>query len=184
MSGFPFLLKNSNNSYGAVSKLVHWIIAICILFLIWLGWWMVDLTFYSSWYYTAPNFHKALGIVVFCLAALKLIWHVVSPPPALQQDLRPLEKLGARLAHLILLASMFVIPLTGYLQTTVKGEGVSMFGLFELPALYQASERLRDISIDVHYYFSYALLVVITAHAGAAIKHQFIDKKQTLKRML
>lgn len=178
------MLKNSESAYGATSKVMHWAIALCIIFLIWLGWWMVDLTFYSSWYYTAPNLHKALGIVVFLLAAAKLVWHFVSPPPALQKDLSGLEKAGAKIAHILLIASMFVIPLTGYLQTTVKGEGVSMFGLFELPALYRSSEAIRDIAIDVHFYFSYILVAVIAAHAGAALKHQFIDKKQTLRRMI
>lgn len=178
------MIKNSESSYGAVSKVVHWVIALCIIFLIWLGWWMVDLSFYSSWYYTAPKLHKALGIVVFLLAAAKLVWHTVSPPPGLQKELSGLEKAGAKIAHFLLLASMFVIPVTGYLQTTVKGEGVSMFGLFDLPALYRSSESLRDLAIDVHYYFSYILVAVIAAHAGAALKHQFIDKKQTLRRII
>ncbi len=178
------MLANSTESYGLVSKMVHWAIALCIIFLIWLGWWMVDLSFYSRYYYAAPNLHKALGIVVFAVAALKLIWHAVSRPPPLQADLKPLEKLGARVVHTILLVSMFVIPVTGYLQTTVKGEGVSMFGLFEIPALYRSSEWLRDVSIDVHAWFSYALIAIVALHAGAALKHQFIDKKQTLRRIL
>jgi len=164
--------------------MMHWGIALCIIFLIWLGWWMVDLTFYSPYYYTGPNIHKAVGIVVFCLAAAKLTWHLISPPPGLQDGLGRMEIAGAKIVHAVLWASMFVIPLTGYLQTTVKGEGVSMFGLFELPALYRSSEDLRDLAIDVHFYFSYALLGVIALHAGAALKHQFIDNKQTLRRML
>ena len=46
------------------------------------------------------------------------------------------------------------------------------------------SKELRDVAIDVHYYLAYATLVLVAAHAGAALKHQFLDRDGTLKRMI
>ena len=44
------LIKNTLSRFGLFSKLLHWLIAVLILGLIWLGWYMVDLTYYDKWY--------------------------------------------------------------------------------------------------------------------------------------
>lgn len=178
------MLRNTDAGYGLVSKLLHWLIAFGVIGLIWLGWWMVGLSYYSMWYHRAPELHKAIGIVVLAAAVLKIVWHRVSSPPALQGELKSWEKAAARAAHFVLLSSAVAIPITGYIVTTSAGEGVSFFGLFEVPALIAKNEPLRELAIDVHYYLSYALIAVIAAHAGAALKHQIMDGHGTLRRMI
>ena len=79
---------------------------------------------------------------------------------------------------------MFAIPITGYVISTAAGKGFSMFGLFEISALLPKSEATRDMAITAHYTLAYGLIAVIVLHAGAAIKHQIINKDGTLKRML
>lgn len=177
-------LLNTHKGYGLVSKLLHWLIASGILGLTALGWWMVGLSYYDSWYHRGLELHRAIGIVVLLLASLFIAWKAFSPSPGLQAELAPWEKLGARAAHGLLLLAMFAIPVTGYVISTSAESGFTFFGLFQIPAILPASEAARDLAIALHYYFAYGLLAVIAAHAGAAIKHQFIDKHGTLRRML
>ncbi len=176
--------RNSEDRYGLVSKLLHWSIAFGIIGLICLGWWMVGLSYYDSWYNRALELHRAFGTVVLFLAVLFMIWKIRVPSPGLQSELQPWEKQAARGAHAILIVAMFAIPLTGYLISTSAGAGVPIFGLFQIPAMLPKSETMRDLAIEAHYYLAYGLVAVIAAHAGAAFKHQFIDKHGTLKRML
>jgi cytochrome b561 len=78
---------------------------------------------------------------------------------------------------------MMIIPLTGYLISTSEGAAIEVFDWFSFPVLLQINERARDIAIDIHYYFAYTTLALVILHAAAALKHQFIDHKGTLKRM-
>ena len=178
------MLRNSSESYGLVSKVVHWLIALGIIGLTWLGWWMVDLGYYDSWYNQGLALHRAFGMVVLGLAIFFMAWKTISPSPDLQEELQPWEKRGARMVHAVLLFAMLAIPTTGYVISTSAGAGFSMFGLFNVPALLPESEAMRNLAISAHYYAAYGLIVVIAAHAGAALKHHFVDRQGTLKRML
>lgn len=47
--------------------LLHWAIALSIIGLIWLGWYVVDLTYFDKWYNQSLGLHKALGMLVLGL---------------------------------------------------------------------------------------------------------------------
>ncbi len=178
------MLRNSKNRYGLVTKLLHWLIALGIIGLIGLGWWMVGLSYYDSWYNRGLELHRELGMLVLGLACVYLLWKVVSPSPPVQSELLSWEKMAAHVAHFLLILAMFAIPVSGYMISTSAGAGFSFFGLFQVPAVTAISNEMRDLAIDFHYYVAYGLIAVILAHAGGALKHQFIDKHGTLKRML
>jgi cytochrome b561 len=178
------MLRNTPEAYGLVTKCLHWGIALGIIGLLWLGWWMVGLSYYDAWHNRGLALHRALGMMVLGLACLLLLWKLISPSPRLQNELKSWEKLGAHITHGLLLLAMFTIPVTGYVISTSAGKGFSVFDLFEIPALARSSEAVRDLAITAHYTIAYGLIAVIVLHAGAAIKHQIIDKHGTLKRML
>jgi len=84
------------------------------------------------------------------------------------------------LLYLLLLA----IVLSGYLISTAKGQGISVFGWFELPALITDLPQQADIAGKAHYWLAMILLGCIALHALGALKHHFIDRDSTLRRML
>ncbi|MGI9373776.1 MAG: cytochrome b [Hyphomicrobiales bacterium] len=178
------MIYNSETRFWLVSKLLHWIIAFCIIGLIVLGWWMVGLSYYDPWYHDSLELHKALGVVVLALACFKIGWQTFNRPPRASNNLSLFERVGSKVMHWTLYALMIVVPLTGYVITTASGQGVSMFGLFELPALLSKSDATRDVATAIHYYFAYAGIVLVAGHVGAALKHHFIDRDDTLKRMI
>ena len=180
----PVMLRNSDDRYGLISKIFHWSIAFGIIALIFLGWWMVGLSYYDTWYNRGLELHRAFGLIVLLLAALLMTWKIVTPSPSFQSELRPWEQRAARAAHFVLICAMFVIPISGYVISTSAGAGITIFGLFQVPATAPISGALRDLAIAVHSYIAYGLIAVIAAHAGAALKHQFLDKHKTLKRMM
>ena len=176
--------RNTESRYGLVAKLLHWSIAALILGLIWLGWYMVDLTYYDTWYYDSLAWHKALGIVAFALGAVKIGWTFHSRPPAYAATLKRWERAAATAVHHLFYALMVLIPLTGYLVSTSEGDGIDLWGLFTVPAVVGAGEEIRDLAIEVHYWCGYGVGVLAVVHATAAIKHQLVDQDGTLRRML
>ena len=177
-------IKNSGDGFGLATRLLHWIIALLIIGLIWLGWYMVDLTYYDRWYNSSLSWHKSLGMLVLALTLLKLGWQLYTPAPAPAGSLQPWERSAAVTMHRLLFAMMLLIPATGYLISTSDGKAVAVFGLFSFPALFDIDTVLRDLAIDLHLYLAYATAILLTAHAAAALKHQLIDRDGTLKRML
>ena len=75
-------------------------------------------------------------------------------------------------------------PLTGYLISTSNGKVVDIFGWFNIPALISKNTKVRDIAIELHYYMSYGIAVLLLGHVAAALKHQFFDKDGALVKML
>jgi len=61
---------------------------------------------------------------------------------------------------------------------------VDVFGWFQVPALVEDNRRLRDIAIALHFYLGYGTALLLLGHAGAALKHQFVDRDSTLTKML
>lgn len=176
--------KNSPDRYGLVGKLLHWTIALSIIGLVWLGWYMVDLTYFDKWYNQSLALHKAFGMLALGLAFAYFGWKIYSPSPAPVATGAAWQRGAATAMHAVLMVLMVVIPVSGYLISTSAGKPVSFFGWFDVPALVGKDEKLRDLAITAHFYLAYGIGVLVLVHAGAAIKHQLIDRDGTLARML
>ena len=175
-------LKNTPDSYGHVSKGFHWGMALIIVALLAVGLTMGD--YALSLKLKAYNLHKSFGILVLFLVLLRIFWHVFSKKPGFVPGLKPWEKWAATGAHLFLYAAMIGMPIAGWLMSSAAGRPVEVFGLFTLPDLIGKSDQNRDLFATIHEYLGYALIAAICVHAGAALKHHFISKDATLRRML
>jgi cytochrome b561 len=123
-------------------------------------------------------------MIVLILGAVKIGWQLYTPPPAAAGALKPWERMAAAGVHHLLLLLMVLIPVTGYLISTSDGKSVDVFGWFQVPALVGKNDTVRDMAITLHFYLAYAVGLLAVGHAGAALKHQFIDKDGTLARMI
>lgn len=177
-------MKNTDSNYGWITISIHWLAASIIFGLFGLGYWMVDLSYYDSWYKTAPELHKSIGVTLFGLMLFRVIWRFnqVQPKPLPSHTLTE-KKLGHAM-HKTLYFLTFFIMLTGYLISTADERGISVFGIFEVPGFGSLIENQEDIAGVIHQYVAYLIIVLALLHATAAIKHHFIGKDETLTRML
>jgi cytochrome b561 len=79
---------------------------------------------------------------------------------------------------------MFALPMTGWLMSSAAGIPVSILQLFTFPDLIGPNDYLFKRLIEIHKWLSYALLVVLAVHAGAALRHRFTYRGGTSSRML
>ena len=177
-------ILNTQERYGLLTRILHWAIAVLILFLVWLGWYMVDLDYYHKWYNSSLVWHKSLGVIALVLALIKFGWQLYTPAPHAVGALKPWERKAATGMHHVLLLLMLFIPVTGYFISTSDGKPVEVFDWFSIPALISDNKSVRDWAIDLHFYMAYGIGLLAIGHAGAALKHQFIDKDGTLARMI
>ncbi len=177
------MLKNSKTRFGLMAKSLHWISALTVIGLFTLGYWMVDLSYYSQWYKPAPYWHKSIGILLLITTIIRVCWRFYSPAPkALASHSTPI-KLASTLTHLTLYLLLFVLMISGYLISTEDGRSIDVFTWFSVPGLGELFPDQADIAGLVHQYTAYSLIALSLLHGLAAIKHHFIDKDDTLRRM-
>jgi cytochrome b561 len=128
--------------------------------------------------------HKSVGITILMLATLRLIWRWLNPVPALPGTLKPYERFLAHVTHIGLYALLFAMPVTGWLMSSARNFPVSWFGFFQLPDLVTPDRRLYDTLHETHEMLGNALIAVAVLHVLAALKHHFVLKDDTLRRML
>lgn len=177
-------LTNTATEYGLLTRILHWCVALLMIVLIGLGWWMVSLSYYDRWYHDATQWHKALGMLVLIIASAKVLWSMLNHAVQLSANLKHWERVAARTTHVTFLLLMVLIPSTGYVVSTSAANGITIFGWFEVPAMFAISTAVRDWAITIHYWSAYGLAVLALLHAAAAIKHQLVDRDGTLRRML
>ncbi len=177
------MLKNNATEYGLISVMVHWLSALLVVGLFAVGLYMVDLTYYDPLYHELPEWHKTFGVVLALITLFRLSWITLSRPPAVLAENR-LVAAAARLGHGGLLLLLLILPITGYLISTAEGKPLMLFDWQVLPALRELSPEQTDLIGEVHELGAWALILMALFHAGAALKHHFIDHDKTLIRML
>jgi cytochrome b561 len=177
-------LRNSSSRYGWVSVFMHWGVALAVFGLFALGLWMVGLDYYSTWRKDAPDLHKSIGLVLFAVMLVRVVWRFISPPPPTLESYSRMTRIGAKFGHSFLYLALFAVMITGYLISTADGVGIPVFGLFEVPALISGLPDQADTAGVIHFYLAWALVIFSGLHALAALKHHFIDRDATLTRML
>jgi cytochrome b561 len=79
---------------------------------------------------------------------------------------------------------MFILPLSGYFYSLAAGVPVVYLGIWPLPVLIDADPLLKPILEELHEVLSTVLLIVVSLHVLAALKHQFVDRDNIFKRIL
>lgn len=176
--------KNTRTGYGLVAISLHWVVALTVIGLAILGLWMVDLSYYSPWYRSAPFWHKSIGLALFAVMLFRLLWRWANPSPAHLPNHQRWELNLAGIVHVLLYLLLFVIVISGYLISTATGQGISVFGWFDVPALVSGLPSQADRAGAVHYWVAIGVLGLAALHALGALKHHFLDRDDTLRRML
>lgn len=176
-------LKNTQNSYGIVSRFLHWLIFLMVAGLLAVGLYMTEQDI-SPATLKLYGLHKSIGVTVLILALLRLVWALSNTAPKMLGLEKPWEKLAARGVHGLMYLCLLAMPLSGWLMSSAAGYPVSVFGLFTLPDLAAPSKDLHEIAEEIHELTAYGFMALIAAHAGAALMHHFVKKDRTLIRMV
>lgn len=176
------MIRDNQRSYGWATIGIHWLTALVVIALFALGYWMLTLSYYDPWYRLGPWWHKSVGILLLALTVARVVWRAANKKPELIGS--RFERVGAHLGHLLLYALLLLTMVSGYLISTADGRGISVFDWFEVPALITSIPAQEDLAGDVHWYSALALVILAGGHSLMALKHHFLDKHNTLKRML
>ena len=177
------MYKGTENSWGLVAKLFHWIIAILVFIQIAAG---INLHFMESSMQKSSfiDIHKIIGSLILILVFLRLVWRFYNSQPS-NDNVPFMHVVVSKFVHVILYILMIWIPIQGMLLTWTGGYDVSILGLFNLPRLVEENLMMYDQFKNFHYYFALLLTFTFIIHLSAGLYHRFIagDKYGIWKRM-
>jgi cytochrome b561 len=180
------LFRNTLQRYGYVAIVLHWLMALLLVVLIILGLYMITLpdVGFDKKKIMLVIYHKEWGITALWLVAFRLGWRVGNVLPELVAELPDWQKVAARFVHLSFYGLMIALPISGWLMSSAAGIPVYYFGMFKLPDFIGHDEVVFQALREVHKWLSYALIACLLVHAGAALRHHFLLRDDTLKKML
>lgn len=174
--------RNTRTGWGLISMSLHWLSALVVIGLFLLGWWMTGLGYFDPWYNRAPWWHRSIGVLLLFATLLRIAWRLWQPTPQARGS--RFEQLAAHLGHVLLYVLLLAVMLSGYLISTARGRGISVFDWFEVPALISHLPNQAAIAGEIHWYSALALMLLAAGHVLAALKHHFVNRDDTLTRML
>jgi cytochrome b561 len=176
--------KNTTDRYGALSIGMHWLMLLLLVAV----YACIELReFYprgSDLREGLKTWHFMLGLSVFALVFMRLAIRLVSgampsirpAPPVWQQRL-------AALMHLALYVFLIAMPLLGWLTLSASGKPIPFFGQ-QLPALRGADKALAGSLKEIHETIGTIGYYLVGLHAAAALVHHYVNRDDTLRRML
>ena len=173
-------ITNTVTEYGIISKVLHWISALVLVVQIPLGFYLVDLDFGEE-RLTIESIHVVLGLSLFYLTLLRLIYKLFNPTPSMGNSIFPGQKLIAKLNHILLYITILAITVSGALKKLLSGEALDVFLLnIEIKENFE----LAELFYDMHIISNYTLITLISLHIFAVVVHKVLFKENLLKRIL
>lgn len=171
----------ANDSFARPLIALHWVIAIAIIAMLCIGFYMVGLPRGLPFKSTVINFHKSLGLTVFLLVLIRIMVRLAYGRPPLP-PMGAWQRAAASTTQGLLYVGMVAMPLTGYLGSSFNKYGTRFWGVL-LPQWGWDDKALRELFFNIHGFIAWIMAALIVLHFLGAMKHQLIDKDGLLRRM-
>ena len=166
--------------YSPIAVALHWSVFALIVVVGTLG------LLHDSWPDASQaywiNMHAVLGLLMWSLVMVRLLWRWSHEPPALPADVDALSRRLSGPVHALLYLLMLTIPIIGIVTFVWHGR-VFDFGLFQVNFGVAKNRAIFHPTEDIHGYMAYALFGLAALHILAALWHQFVRKDGLMQRM-
>jgi cytochrome b561 len=174
---------NTDSSWGAPARFLHWLVAALIFIQFALGWLAVGWRL-SPMKLNLFVWHKSTGVVILAIVLLRLLWRLANPTPTLPADTPAWERAAAHMSHGLLYVMMIAMPLTGWIVQSAAGVPFRIFWRIPLPALVSPDKHMEELAALAHFSLGITFTALLVLHVSAALRHHFVKRNNVLTRML
>lgn len=179
--------NNMPKQYHSVAIILHWLIAIALVFMFVSGLYMVNADIGKADQYKLYQVHKGAGVLLLVSIGVRIAVRLVTRQPRLPDRLTRTDKRLAKSGHIALYGAMIVMPLSGWLMVSASPFGLPtiVFDWFQWPHVpgVERNKLVESLSRNIHWYTGLMFLSLIAVHIGAVFKHSIIDHIKLLPRM-
>jgi cytochrome b561 len=167
--------KSTSARYGSVAIAIHWSSALAVILAFLAGRAAANAEIVPP---ALLATHIALGLTVFALTLLRIVWWVVADKrPAPAPGLSRWHRIGSSAVHAALYVILVLMATSGITTVVLSGA---------IPAIV-AGGPVPDFSglipRTAHGVMSQILLALFVGHVAAALYHQFIRRDRLMARM-
>lgn len=168
-------------SYPPLARALHWTTAVLLLALFGLG---ISMTRWvpDEQKIRVYNWHEWVGITVFALTALRLMWRLTHRAPPI--DIPAWEKIAAGTVYVAMYLLLIAQPIVGWLMSTAFGFPVVYLGLIAIPAPVAEDRELAARLQGLHEALAIGLALLFALHLAGVLYHHLIRRDAVLSRML
>jgi len=177
------MLKNTDETYGIVAKIFHWLMAVLIITMIIAGIAMTELK-PGPWKWYVYGLHKSTGLLLLGLVIVRFAWRLTNKIPELPNNLPQWMQNSSVFSHNMLYFFMVASPMTGIVMSLFSGHTITFYSLFTIPVIQQESSLFSHFAHEAHHFLGYAWVALLSVHVTAALFHHYIFKDDILKRMM
>jgi len=176
------LLKDSATGYGWVSIALHWITAILILYLLYLGSTIGSLEAEARM--LAVRRHTSVALISYALLLLRVVWRFRYGHPGPTAEQRGWAFTLGKWTHYAILAAIAVMLVTGPLMQFSYGRAIEVFDWFAIPSPIEASFGLASMLHRVHSGCALFIFLGVLLHIGGVYKHTAFNQDGTLAKII
>ncbi|MEB0076423.1 cytochrome b [Pseudomonas sp. CCI3.2] len=174
---------NNNARYHDLTIAMHWATAIAIFVAV--GSVLLrEVVEDDNWQSLLIGLHRSMGVSILFLAVVRLLTRLVTNSSGVNAGLSKSVRIVAKAGHSALYFFLLAVPFAGWLLTSAQGEPLTLFGVYDLPALVSKNRDLADQLGDLHETGGWVFIALIGLHISAALWHHFWRKDQVLRSML
>lgn len=152
-------------------RVLHWLMAALILSMLAIGFAMVtSLVDFNL----LVSIHRPLGILILCLALLRLVIRFATGIPPLPQAMPAWQKHIAHASHVLLYSLMIAMPLVGWAMLSAAAYPIVLFGPLQLPPILPHDVAVYAVLRTIHTVLAYLLFATILCHACAGLLHALV----------
>lgn len=175
-------LRNTNIEYGSLAKALHWLVAIGLCALIYLG--LEQAGMERGDERSGIRFiHASIASLVLMLMTVRIIWRFMSEVPAHPEDMPAWQRMMSSIVHWGLYLTVFVQLFAGAMVVGTGGNGIPVFKLFTIPVPVAENHDAHEWWEEVHEFCWKPIAILLTLHILAALYNHFIVKNDVLRRM-
>jgi cytochrome b561 len=169
--------------YGAVTQALHWATALLVLVAFVYGPGGSEQRVYSPESDFDRQLHETLGLCVFVLVGVRVLWRMLDTRPE-PVPMPRWMRMASRAIQGALYLLLFALPLTAIAGAWLEGHPLTLLSGVEIPSVLARSHETGTTIANIHTWLGDAILWLAGIHALAALYHHFVLKDGVLASML
>jgi len=175
-------LKDTATGYGLISILLHWITAILILYLLYLGSTIGSQE--GDARRLAVDRHTSVAIASYLLLLGRVIWRFVYHHPGPTDEQRGWAFTMGKWTHYAITGAIIVMLVTGPLMQFNYGRDIHVFDWFVIATPFGTNFGAATFLHSVHTASALFIFLGILLHVGGVYKHTAFNQDGTLAKII
>lgn len=175
-------LRNTTTEWGSLAKALHWLIAIGLIALIYLG--LEQAGMERGDEKSRIRFiHASIATGMLVLMTIRIIWRFMNDVPAHPEGNSKLQCVISDIVHWGLYLAVFAQLFAGAMISGTGGRGLPFFGLFSIPLGMSEDHDAHEFWEEVHEFAWKPIAALIVLHVLGALYNHFVAKNDVVRRM-